>query len=299
LETSLGTPYPVRGKYTDNCKESPADNCYYSRPVNTVADFFLRNNDYSCDIFFIIHHWLGINKKMYNPITGVLVKISWSGNGFYLLPHQKNAIRNILIDRLRVVSMAPAIKTRMILISPCLAVAAAMFILAGCGVHSGENPAPPALTDKTTLIPPGTISPAITAGPAEPKVNLTIHSAQKVPLIHGTTPNNGVWVIVDLSIENRDFPGGVPLKQNAMLLTDPETGQRYPPSYEDVQLLDRWTDGDIGINTTKRGEILFVTNTTPDSYMLTINDVSGGPLYQSIINTTRTREYSHTVTDTT
>lgn len=182
--------------------------------------------------------------------------------------------------------MAMAIRTGMIMISPCLTVAAMMLILSGCVAHGIETPALPLLSEDTALILHGTASPAITAGPGEPKVSLTIHSARKEALVGGRAPKNGVWVIVDLSIENRGFSGGVFLNQHAMVLTDPETGQIYPSFSEDVQLMDRWTDGDAGFRTTKRGEILFVTDTSPDTYILTINDISGSPLYQTVVKTT-------------
>lgn len=180
--------------------------------------------------------------------------------------------------------MAMAIRTGMIMISPCLTVAAMMLILSGCVAHGGETAVLPVLPANTTLILPGTTSPAITAGPAGPDVSLTIHSARKAAQVAGRAPDNGVWVIVDLSMENRGFYGGVHLNQNSMVLTDPATGRQYPPSDEDVLLMNRWTDGDAGFHTTKRGEVLFVTNASPDAYVFTINDANGSPLDQAVIH---------------
>jgi len=66
-----------------------------------------------------------------------------------------------------------------------------------------------------------------------------------------------------------------------------------------MHLADPWTDGDLAFNTTKREEILFVTNVSSDSFVLTIHDTSGRPLSQAFVNSTRNREYSHALSDTT
>jgi len=80
----------------------------------------------------------------------------------------------------------------------CLAIAAAMLALAGCAANSGEKPGLPDPTDTTILIPHGTVSPTKTVGLTGQNLNLTIHSAQKVTRLQGRSPENGVWVVVDL-----------------------------------------------------------------------------------------------------
>jgi hypothetical protein len=182
----------------------------------------------------------------------------------------------------------------------CLVLVAAFFVLAGCVADDGGNPTFPIDTNNTTVITPGSVFSEENIHAVEQKLNVTIHSAQKVRMIQGISPDNTrAWVIVDLSIENRGFPGGLALERNAIVLVNPATGQMYfPEPYKVHMIVDQWTWKPIAYNTTKRGEVLFVTNLSPDSYVLSINEVSGNPLYRTSIQTVRYREYHHTVSDT-
>ena len=163
-------------------------------------------------------------------------------------------------------NMGLSLKTGAFLTVTCLTIAVAFLVLAGCVTQGGDTPVIPGAADTITATPPGSVSPAEPVPPAGQALNLTIHSAQKFRMNQGTAPaNNGVWVVVDLSIENRGFPGEYLLIRDAITLTDPQTGQRYlPEPPHRLHLTDEWNYRPIAFTTSNRGELLFVTNVAPD-----------------------------------
>ena len=112
----------------------------------------------------------------------------------------------------------------------CLAIAAAFLVTAGCMKQGNDTAVIPETIAPATSDSPGSVPPAATVPPAGQNLNMTIHSAQKFRMSEGNAPpNNGVWVVVDLSIENRGFPGVFLLNRDAIVLMDPQTGRGYSP----------------------------------------------------------------------
>jgi hypothetical protein len=180
----------------------------------------------------------------------------------------------------------------------CLAILAAFLVLAGCVTQGNESSVIPGGAGNTPSVSPGPVSPAVPP-PGEP-VNLTVHSAQKFRMSEGTAPaNNLVWVVVDLSMENRGFPGSFLVNGDTITLADQDSGQRYSPMLHTLHLVDEWTYGSIAVNTSKRGELLFATPVSPDRYTLVIQDAGGNTLSQVPVQTTWNREYAHAVSETT
>jgi hypothetical protein len=196
--------------------------------------------------------------------------------------------------------MGLSIKTGTFLTVTCLTIAVAFLVLAGCVTQGGDAPVIPGAAETITATPPGSVTPAEPVAIAGETLNMTIHSAQKFRMSEGNAPaNNMVWVVVDISIENRGIPGGFLLNRDAITLVDQDSGQRYSPKPRTLHLVDEWTYGSIGLNTSKRGELLFATPVSPDRYTLVIHDASGNTLSQAAVQTTWNREYAHIASETT
>jgi hypothetical protein len=181
----------------------------------------------------------------------------------------------------------------------CLSMVAVFLVLGGCLQEPG-TPYRPVVAGKGTIPETGTPSSRHTARDTGERINLTIHSAQKLRMVSGVAPENGVWVIVDLSLENRGFPGAFPADRQAFTLIEPVTGTIYGPEPKNpMHLVDEWTPAPVAFHSTKRGELLFVTGPSPDSYELVIHDSGGNAVSRAMVETTHSREYRHTVSETT
>jgi hypothetical protein len=181
-----------------------------------------------------------------------------------------------------------------------LTIAVAFLVLAGCVTQGNDNAVIPGANSTPTTNPSGLVTPAEPVPPAGQELNLSIHSAQKFRMSEGTAPaNNKVWVVIDLSIENRGFPGAFLFTRDAVTLVDQESGQRYLPEPHTLHLMDEWAYTPIAFNTSKRGEFLFATQVSPDRYVLAIHDPTGNTLSEAPVQTTWNREYAHIASETT
>jgi hypothetical protein len=196
--------------------------------------------------------------------------------------------------------MGFSIKTGTLATVTALTIAVAFLLLAGCVTQGNDNAVIPG-TASTPTITPGSVTPAEPVLSAGQELNLTIYSAQKFRMSEGTAPaNKKVWVVIDLSIENRGFPGAFLFTRDAVTLVDQESGQRYSPESPHVlHLTDEWTYSPIGVNTSKRGEFLFATQVSSDRYVLAIHDTTGNTLSEALVQTAWNREYVHTLSETT
>ncbi len=129
------------------------------------------------------------------------------------------------------------------------------------------------------------------------RINLTVNSAQKIPLIDGINSRDERWLVIDLSIKNGGFRNGIFIKKNNFVLLDPIANRNFSPTTKHVHVDNLWTDKRIPLNGKQQGEIVFDTPISPDTYIIIINDDNGIALGQTDIKTITAREYSPHVSD--
>ena len=113
--------------------------------------------------------------------------------------------------------------------------------------------------------PNSTISSPISAEDQQQKINLTINRAQKIPMIQGTGPDNGVWLVIDLSINNTGFSDGIRIKKGNFILIDPIDQRNFTPARFHLHISNPWNENIIVLNKEQNGEIFFNTPVSPNS----------------------------------
>lgn len=124
------------------------------------------------------------------------------------------------------------------------------------------------------------------------RINLTVNSAKKISFIDGINSRDERWLVIDLSIKNGGFRNGIIIKKNNFVLMDPIANRSFSPSTKPVHVGNLWTDKRIPLNGNQRGEIVFDTPISPDTYILIINDDNGIALGETDIKTVRVSEYT-------
>lgn len=133
---------------------------------------------------------------------------------------------------------------------------------------------------------------AISDEDQQQKINLTINRAQKIPMIQGTGPDNGVWLVIDLSINNTGFSDGIRIKKGNFILIDPIDQRNFTPARYHLHISNPWNENIIDLNKEQNGEIFFNTPVSPNSYSLVINDDNGSALARCDVQTVKVREYT-------
>jgi hypothetical protein len=145
------------------------------------------------------------------------------------------------------------------------------------------------LTSQSSMETP-LLTPAFPAG--SPPVTMTVNTARKIQLIQGIGPEQGLWLIIDLSLENTGFEHGYAFSKKNFVLVDQQNGLNSTPTYRHIHLSDPFTEGGIiPLNTTERGEIAFNTNVSPNTYLLVLSDTNGKTLSQSEIQSMQINDY--------
>lgn len=139
--------------------------------------------------------------------------------------------------------------------------------------------------------PNSTISSPISAEDQQQKINITINRAQKISMIRGIAPVNGVWLVLDLSINNSGFSDGIRIKKDNFILTDQNDQRNFTPSSYRLLISNRWNENIIPLNKEQDGEIIFNTPISPNIYSLVIIDKNSTALARCDVETVKVRDY--------
>lgn len=161
-----------------------------------------------------------------------------------------------------------------------------------------DSPDTSSIAANTTLTPIHDSENPLSENPLIPQLPITveIQNAQKNRMIEGTSPPRGdFWLVVDLTIQNTNVSEGFLLEREKISIYDSVHNTTIFPSPKHLELKNPWSQRSnlyttvwfqeiIPINTSKRGEIVFIVEDTPDSYELVITSNNGDIIASEFIN---------------